>query len=128
DLGREPRGIPPRQPDGDEIASALTELAFLDADSDGVEDFADNCLLTENPSQCDSDGDSFGNHCDADFDNNGFVNFGDLGLMRAGFFGDSTPPDFNELDLDCDGAVNMLDLATFKQQFGTEPGPSGTAD
>ncbi|MEL7451124.1 MAG: S8 family serine peptidase, partial [Pseudomonadota bacterium] len=115
-------------PDGDETASALTEIAFLDMDGDGVEDFADNCLLTPNPSQCDSDGDNFGNHCDADFNNSGFVNFGDLGLLRVGFFGDSEPPDYNELDLDCDGMVNMQDLALFKEQFGTEPGPSGTAD
>lgn len=111
-------------PNVSETAIAITEIAFLDGDGDGVEDFEDNCLLVSNASQCDSDADGFGNHCDADFSNNGFVNFLDLGQLRAGFFGTSTPPEYNPLDMNCDGNINAADLAIFKTQFGSTPGPS----
>lgn len=114
-------------PDGEDSAIAVTTVAFLDADDDGVEDFADNCTLTPNPSQCDSDGDGFGNHCDADFNNSGFVNYADLARFRAGFFiGSSEPPDYNEIDLDCDESIDFNDLSHFKSLFGTSPGPSGS--
>ncbi len=112
--------------DLEETAIAVTGIAFLDSDGDGVEDFEDNCLTISNASQCDSDADGYGNHCDADFDDNGFVNFADLGLLRIGFFGDSTEPEYNELDLNCDGAVNASDLASFKTLFGSTPGPSAS--
>ncbi len=110
--------------DIEETAIAVTGITFTDSDGDGVEDFEDNCLAVMNASQCDSDGDGFGNHCDADFNNNGFVNFADLGLLRIGFFGDSEAPDYSELDLNCDGAINAGDLASFKTLFGSAPGPS----
>ena len=42
-----------------------------DLDSDGVPDASDNCVLVQNPTQCDTDSDGFGNHCDGDFDDNG---------------------------------------------------------
>lgn len=111
---------------GDTAATAIavTALTFTDSDEDGVEDFEDNCTAVANASQCDSDADGFGNHCDADFDNNGFVNFVDLGLLRVGFFGDSVAPEYNELDLNCDGMVNTGDLASFRTLFGSTPGPS----
>ncbi|MFK8031342.1 MAG: S8 family serine peptidase [Gammaproteobacteria bacterium] len=108
----------------EETAIAVTEIAFIDTDGDGTEDFEDNCLAVANASQCDSDGDGFGNHCDADFDNNGFVNFVDLALLRVGFLGASDAPDYSPLDLNCDGAVNFSDLSSFKPMFGTVPGPS----
>ncbi|MEM6640343.1 MAG: S8 family serine peptidase [Pseudomonadota bacterium] len=108
-----------------ESSIAVTEIAFIDGDGDGVEDFEDNCTLISNASQCDSDGDGFGNHCDADFNNDGFVNFVDLGLLRVGFFGTSEEPEFNELDLNCDGAINPMDLGVFRTLFGTNPGPAG---
>ena len=109
----------------DATAIAVTEITFTDSDGDGVEDFADNCTVVENASQCDSDGDGFGNHCDADFNNDGFVNFVDLGLLRVGFFGTSDEPDYNELDLNCDGAINPMDLGVFRTLFGSTPGPAG---
>ncbi|MEL6215997.1 MAG: hypothetical protein AAFQ99_09995, partial [Pseudomonadota bacterium] len=108
-----------------ETGIAVTEITFTDGDGDGVEDFEDNCTVVANASQCDSDGDGFGNHCDADFNNDGFVNFVDLGLLRVGFFGTSDAPDYNELDLNCDGAINPMDLGVFRTLFGTEPGPAG---
>jgi hypothetical protein len=115
-------------PNVSERAVAVTGIEFLDADGDGVEDFEDNCTLLANAIQCDSDQDGYGNRCDADFNNNGFVNYADLGLLRVGFFGDSTAPDYNELDLDCDGMINSADLALFKTLFGQPPGPGGSLD
>lgn len=95
---------------------------FVDADGDGVVDDVDNCLGVFNPDQLDVDGDGFGNLCDADFNNDGVVNFADLALFR-GRFGTSQP----ELDLNGDGAVNFADLAIFRALFGKPPGPSALA-
>jgi hypothetical protein len=96
--------------------------ASPDEDGDGIYDGLDNCTEAPNPSQCDSDLDRYGNDCDGDFDESGFVNYGDLAQLRVGFF--QTNPD-NELDMNCDGFVNTLDLGGFKAVFGAPPGPSG---
>jgi uncharacterized repeat protein (TIGR01451 family) len=111
---------------GTENALAVTTIGN-DSDGDGVGDDQDNCTLVPNASQCDSDGDNYGNACDGDFDNSGFVNYGDLAALKQGFFGPSEPPDYSELDMNCDGAINMTDLGSFKQAFGLPPGPSGLA-
>lgn len=91
-----------------------------DGDGDGVPDAADNCTLIANANQRDTDGDGFGNRCDADFDDNCFTNVSDLAIMRTGFFG--TNPD---LDLDGSGSVNFNDLSILKALFFQPPGPSG---
>ena len=102
-----------------------------DADTDGVPDLADNCTLVANGpsdtfvagiSQNDTDMDGYGNMCDADLDNSGLVNFGDLATIKAAF-GTSDP----DADLDGSGFVNFADLARFKALFGLPPGPSGLA-
>ena len=96
-----------------------------DTDGDGVSDVLDNCTLVANPSQTDTDGDNIGNACDADIFPPGggdcAVNFGDLSVLKAGFFPVNDPlADFNG-----DGGVNFGDLAYLKQTFfnGAEPGP-----
>ena len=63
-----------------------------------------------------------GNWCDADLDDSGFVNFGDLAAFKAAF-GTSDP----DADLDGSGFVNFGDLARFKALFGQPPGPSEVA-
>jgi hypothetical protein len=93
-----------------------------DTDSDGVGENSDNCSLVSNPSQNDSDGDGFGNHCDADLNNDGMTNSDDLGLFKLVFFG--TDPD---ADLNGDGVVNIVDLGIMKTLFFKSPGPSATA-
>jgi cysteine-rich repeat protein len=93
---------------------------FLDGDGDGVTDTQDNCTLAANPDQRDTDGDGIGSVCDGDFDQNCIVQFPDLGLMKAGFFG--TDPN---LDMDGNGFVQFPDLALLKQGFFLPPGPSG---
>lgn len=103
-----------------EIAGQGTTEAS-DSDGDGVPDSVDNCVFDE--LQCDTNGDGFGNACDADLDNNGIVNTFDLGRLRAAL-GQSGP---NDADLDCNGIVNTFDLTRMRNGFGQPPGPSGQA-
>ena len=100
-----------------------------DADGDGVPDANDNCTLVPNASQCDSDGDGYGNHCDGDFGNpapgNGVTNSQDYVLFRARLGQPSAPPTYSEVDLNCNGVVNAQDAVLFRQMLGSPPGPSG---
>jgi hypothetical protein len=100
-----------------------------DIDGDGIPNAIDNCTLvpngpgdtaTKGPSQNDANSDGFGNVCDADLDDSGFVNFGDLAAFKAAF-GTADP----KADLNGSGFVNFADLAAFKALFGQAPGPSG---
>ena len=90
----------------------------LDADSDGVPDSVDNCTEVANADQRDTNGDGYGNLCDPDLNDDGTVNFVDLGLMKGVFF--SADPD---ADLDGDGAVNFIDLGILRAMFFGPPGP-----
>ncbi|MEL7451022.1 MAG: thrombospondin type 3 repeat-containing protein [Pseudomonadota bacterium] len=94
--------------------------APADTDSDGVADDVDNCTQVANADQRDTNGDGFGNICDADLDNDGSINFSDLGLLKSVFFSNDA-----DADLDGDGAVNFTDLGLMKQSFFGPPGPSG---
>ncbi len=96
-----------------------------DSDGDGVVDVVDNCRQVPNASQCDSDGDGYGNHCDADLNNNGTVNAQDTTLFRQQLGKSSAGPAYNPADLNCNGAVNAQDTVLFRQLLGKPPGPSG---
>lgn len=106
------------------VTACLFSSASLavDSDNDGISDEMDNCTLVANQDQRDSNGDYFGNRCDADLNNDLVINFLDLGIMKANFF--SADPD---ADLDGGGSVNFLDLGIMKSSFFGEPGPSGIA-
>jgi YVTN family beta-propeller protein len=93
-----------------------------DADGDGDGDVCDNCTLAANANQRDTDADGYGNACDADFDENGVVNFLDLAYLKENFL--SNDPD---ADLNGDGVVNFADLGIIKSGFFSPPGPSGVA-
>lgn len=95
-------------------------LPAMDSDADGIANGLDNCITIANPAQADSDGDLYGNACDADFNNDCEVNVQDLGEMRVNFF--QIAPEF---DLTADGIVNVLDLARLKSLFFQPVGPSG---
>ncbi|MBI2802930.1 MAG: hypothetical protein HYX63_22130 [Gammaproteobacteria bacterium] len=97
-----------------------TSLDQLDSDNDTIIDRLDNCISVANPDQRDTDGDGYGNRCDADLDNSGFVNAADLALFRAAFGTSNANADF-----DGSGFVNFADLAIFTGLFGQSPGPSG---
>ncbi len=99
----------------------MPELVFaLDSDSDGVDDALDNCIEIANPNQRDSNGDGFGNVCDADLNDSGFVSFDDLSLFKNAFNTANA-----DADLDGSGLVSFNDLVIFKALFGKPPGPAG---
>ena len=91
-----------------------------DTDADLVRDFLDNCMQLANPDQLDTDGDHYGNRCDADLNNSGLVNTVDFGIFKQAFGSSNADADFNG-----DGHVNTVDFGIFKQLFGKPPGPSG---
>ncbi|MDH5191280.1 MAG: thrombospondin type 3 repeat-containing protein [Gammaproteobacteria bacterium] len=93
-----------------------------DTDMDAVKDFMDNCIVVSNTDQRDTDSDGYGNACDPDLNQDGAVNFVDLGLLKAVFFTSN-----ENADLNGDGAVNFLDLGLLKSMFFKPPGPSGIA-
>lgn len=95
----------------------------LEADGDGLAAIEDNCIVVANAGQQDADVDGIGNQCDADFDQNCFIDFLDLGAMKGAFFG-SDPV----IDLNSDGLVDFLDLGILKSLIFQEPGPSGIAN
>ena len=90
---------------------------LTDGDTDGIIDQADNCPDASNAGQRDTDGDGFGNVCDADLNNDGIVNVVDLGLLRAVFFTADPDADFNG-----DGVVNVVDLGILRAMFFGPPG------
>jgi hypothetical protein len=71
-----------------------------DADGDGVLNEVDNCPNVANPLQIDTDGDGFGDACDADIDNDGVDNSVDNCELISN-------PD--QTDTDLDGAGNSCD-------------------
>lgn len=97
---------------------------LFDSDSDGVPDVADNCIDVPNPDQRDTHGDGYGNLCDPDLNNDGNVDFLDLGQLKQAFFstGAGLDTDFNG-----DENVDFLDLGILKDFFFGPPGPSGVA-
>ena len=90
-----------------------------DTDSDGVNDDNDNCTLKSNPIQLDTNGDGYGNMCDADLDQSGFVDFADLTLFSTAFFTDDADANLNGT-----GTVDFADLTLFSGSFFQAPGPS----
>ncbi|MFK7887353.1 MAG: PQQ-dependent sugar dehydrogenase [Gammaproteobacteria bacterium] len=103
-------------------ALATTSVWATDTDGDGLNDIDDNCINVSNADQRDTDGDDFGNACDADLNNDDIVNVVDLGILRTRFF---TADD--DADLNGDGVVNVVDLGIMRQLFFVAPGPSGIA-
>lgn len=100
-----------------EFADTVT-APVVDTDGDGVADNLDNCKLVTNANQRNTDGDGYGNICDADLNNDGIVNQLDSGLFRAAFGSTNANADFNG-----DGIVNQLDAGIFRARFGSVPGP-----
>ncbi|MEO1573365.1 MAG: Ig-like domain-containing protein [Pseudomonadota bacterium] len=105
------------------LFSASVYAGGVDTDGDGVLDSADNCVVVANADQRDTDGDSLGNACDADLNQDCVVNVIDLGILRSVFFSSDENADFNG-----DGVVNVVDLGVLRQRFFAAPGPSGLAN
>ncbi len=80
-----------------------------------------------NTDQRDTNGDGFGNLCDADHTMDLTVNLSDYSLFRS-LFG-STPHlgpvhPGHDADYNGDGVVNLSDYSIFRSSFGGTPGPS----
>ena len=109
------------------LAGSLAQAKVGDADNDGVYDYMDNCINAPNGpaqapnNQVDTDGDGYGNACDGDLDQSGFVDAGDLSLLRSAMR--SSGPDLVE-DLNADTFVDAGDLAIFRNLYRKAPGPS----
>lgn len=81
-----------------------------DTDNDGVPDVLDNCVDVANapPLDCDTDGDGYGNRCDADFNQDGAQTGGDVGV-----FGQDLLAGMDSgigSDTNCDGALSADDV------------------
>jgi len=111
------------------LALGATAGTAPDQDNDTVPDAADNCLVTRNGAseapnnQCDTDGDGYGNACDADTNNDNGVGIPDFGTFTADFGGSGHP--VSNADTNCDGGVGIPDFGTFTAAFGSSVGPSG---
>lgn len=119
------------------LATGLALVSFAgsitDADSDGVPDQYDNCTTRPNGplaggcnDQRDSDGDGYGNACDADYDQDGTTGGTDFGAFGAAFGANPASPNWNpNVDHDCDDVIGGTDFGSFGALFGAAPGPSG---
>jgi hypothetical protein len=98
---------------------------------DGVRDEEDNCWLLPNPSQRDTDGDGFGNLCDADVDGDGLVttSFGqtfprsDRGDVEWIALSARDAIYVEDHDLDGDGRVDARDVSIAQIGLFSPPGP-----
>ncbi len=75
-----------------------------DEDSDTVPNGSDNCPLTPNTDQLDTDGDGLGNICDPDDDNDGLTDFNELVFTHT----DPLNP-----DTDGDGLLDGEEVSTY---------------
>jgi hypothetical protein len=100
----------------------LEVVAPSDRDGDGLLDYVDNCSAHANADQRDTDGDGFGNRCDADFNGNGTVDSADASLQKAHIGAPAT--EWPDLDLDGNGVVNAADQLVLKALFRLPPGPA----
>ncbi len=98
-------------------------LGGADSDADGITDDADNCILTANANQRDTNGDGFGNLCDADLNDDCIVDVADFLIMRAVLGTDDA-----DADLDGNGIVGRADLRLLLESRQSPPGPSGITD
>ncbi|MBI4848772.1 MAG: hypothetical protein HY808_09400 [Nitrospirae bacterium] len=104
-----------------------------DSDNDLIGDACDNCRLVKNPDQRDSNSyqddnsslpgiQHYGDMCDPDFDNSGFVNIIDFNEWRK-WAGKTIPPAPAYIDLDGNGTVWIQDFNIWRKYYGKAPGP-----
>jgi len=92
----------------------------IDGDADGQPDLIDNCPMHVNPNQRDADTDGYGNVCDFDLNQDGYVGLDDVAACLRDWHKTDSAADFNG-----DGHVNRQDLATIFKALGSLIGLSG---
>ncbi len=109
--------------------STTADIA-IDTDGDGIADALDNCILVANGplipdaggnSQLDTDGDGYGNICDADLNQDLKTDLSDFSLFRIALSATNDPA----ADFDGNGNVDLTDFSLFRVMFESPPGPSG---
>ncbi len=106
----------------DQGNGTVTVTVSGDTDGDLVLDAFDNCRLMPNADQRDTDGDGYGNWCDADLNNSGRVTTADYTILRNRL--NSTDPD---ADLNGSGRVTVVDYTILRDALNQPPGPSALA-
>ncbi len=97
----------------------ISAFPLTDADQDGIQDEKDNCRLTPNPNQEDTDQDGYGNICDCDLDNNNTVGPSDFGLFKSAWASTMGTSGWNpDADFDSNEAVGPSDFGIFKKRWG----------
>ena len=93
---------------------------WSDSDDDGIGDNADNCLLVANSDQINTDGDSQGNECDSDDDNDGVSDIDEIQDGTDPLDPSSCGSCGAVLDVDLDGEVGALTdgLLIIRYMFG----------
>jgi pimeloyl-ACP methyl ester carboxylesterase len=113
----------------DYVEHALS--AAPDRDGDGIADdweryflvAPDNCRLTPNPGQADSNANGIGNACDADYNGDGLVGSPDFLLLLQVFGALAEDEDYDaRFDADADGEIGASDFAMLIASFGRAPG------
>ncbi len=97
----------------------IVNSSMVDTDNDGITDVLDNCPALSNPNQDDSDGDTVGDVCDTDRDNDNVLNANDLfpdDSTESTDFDSDSVGDNADTDDDNDG---MSD--TFEVLYGLNP-------
>ncbi|MEA3344014.1 MAG: MopE-related protein [archaeon] len=84
-------------------ASEITFEGQIDSDGDGIPNSEDNCPLTSNPGQENFDGDSEGDVCDADDDNDGDPDTSDCAPFNQTIHHGAVEICGNGIDEDCNG-------------------------
>ena len=114
---------------------SVQQVTLTDTDNDGINDLEDNCINAANGpiipdtggfSQRDTDGDGYGNICDADLNNSGLVTTADFAILRS-VLGQpaSASATAAAADMNCSGTVTIADYARLRAGLGLPPGPSG---
>ena len=102
--------------DGDVVKCSYDYPVPVDTDGDGVIDGEDNCRLTPNADQRDTNDDGYGNICDCDLNNDGSVNMGDFAIFRTEW---NTAGPGIDSDFDGDEMVDALDYNIFRTRYGS---------